>query len=307
MRVAVCVISYQRPDGLRRLLASLLKLRFRDHPPAIEIVVVDNDAHGSAAAVCDALRSDTTWPIRHEIEPQRGISFARNKAIATVVDTADFVAWIDDDEVAEPDWLDELLRVQRETGSAIVTGPVEPCFSEPVAAWMVRGRFFASRRYPTGALVDVAYTHNVLVSSEVFRVMGQHFDEAFAMTGGSDSEFFRRAYRAGHTITWADEALVREWIPRSRACTTWLVKRSFRAGITLSVIAMKQTPGWRTRLVSVSKAGVWCAIGAVVSLVGLVSGRAVIVKGLRFMAYGVGTLASVFGTRFEEYRTVHGT
>ena len=31
------------------------------------------------------------------------------------------------------------------------------------------------------------------------------------------------------------------------------------------------------------------------------------VKGLRFMAYGVGTLVSLFGTRFEEYRTVHGT
>ncbi|MCH9035406.1 MAG: hypothetical protein IID42_13040, partial [Planctomycetes bacterium] len=152
-----------------------------------------------------------------------------------------------------------------------------------------------------------AYTHNVLVASEVYRTMPMCFDEKFAMTGGSDSDFFRRAHRAGHTIVWAESALVREWIPRSRACASWLVRRSYRAGITLAVIAMNQAPGWRTRLPSVAKAGVWFVIGVTVCVLGLVSGRAMMVKGLRFMAYGAGTLASLFGARFEEYRTVHGT
>lgn len=307
MKVAVCVISYQRPDGLRRLLASLSNLVFRDDPPELEIVVVDNDADRSAVTVCDALRGGSAWPLRYEVEPQRGIAFARNKAVECVVDHTDFIAWIDDDEVAEPAWLDELLRVQRETEADIVTGPVEPCFPEPVALWIVRGRFFESRRHRTGERVDVAYTHNVLVASEVFRAMGKYFSAEFAMTGGSDSDFFRRAYGAGHTIVWADAALVREWIPPSRACASWLIRRAYRAGITMAVIAMKQTPRWRTRLLSVAKAGVWFVIGVTVLLGGFVLGRAVMVKGLRFMAYGVGTLVSLFGARFEEYRTVHGT
>ena len=307
MRVAICTITYRRPDGLRRLLKSLEALTFRDDPPELEIVVVDNDADESARAVCDALREASTWPIRYEVEPHRGISFARNKSVACAVEHADFAAFIDDDEVAEPEWLDELLRVQRDTGADIVTGPVEPFFPEPVARWIVRGRFFESRRHRTGEPVDVAYTHNVLVASEVFRAFDKHFGDEFSMTGGSDSEFFRRVRRAGRSIVWADGALVREWIPKSRACTSWLVRRSYRTGITLTVIAMNQTPSWSTRLLSVAKAGVWLAIGVATCVLGLVSGRAVLVKGLRFLAYAFGTLVSMFGARFEEYRTVHGT
>lgn len=307
MRVAVCTITYRRPDGLRRLLDSLDALTFRVDPPELEIVVVDNDGQGSGGSVCDSFRPRSKWPVLYEIEPRRGIPFARNKAVSLVVDSAELIAFIDDDEEAEPNWLDELLRVQRETEADIVTGPVAAHFAEPVPTWIRRGRLFGSRHHTTGDRLDVAFTHNVLVASEVYRTMPMCFDEEFAMTGGSDSEFFRRAHRAGHTIVWAESALVREWIPQSRACVSWLVRRSYRAGITLSVIAMKQAPGWRTRLLSVAKAGVWFVIGVTVLPAGFVSGRAVMVKGLRFMAYGVGTLVSLFGTRFEEYRTVHGT
>lgn len=307
MRVAVCTITCRRPDGLRRLLDSLNALTFRDDPPELEIVVVDNDADRSAAAVCESFRPRSKWPVLYEIEPRRGIPFARNKAVSLVVDRAELIAFIDDDEEAEPNWLDELLRVQRQTEADIVTGPVEAHFAEPVPAWITRGRLFGSRHHTTGDRLDVAYTHNVLVASEVYRTMPMCFDEDFAMTGGSDSEFFRRAHRAGHGIVWAESALVREWIPRSRACASWLVRRSYRTGITMTVIAMKRAPGWRMRLLSVSKAAVWFVVGITTCMLGLVAGRAMMVRGLGFMAYGIGTLVSLFGIRFEEYRTVHGS
>lgn len=307
MRVAVCIITYRRPDGLRRLLDILDAQTFRDDPPELEIVVVDNDAERSGASACDSFRPISKWPLIYEVEPRRGIPFARNKAVSLVVDSAELIAFIDDDEEAEPNWLDELLRVQRQTRVDIVTGPVAAHFAEPVPTWITRGRLFGSRRHTTGDRLNVAYTGNVLVRSHVYRTIGKHFGEEFAITGGSDSEFFRRVHRAGHKIAWADEAVVHEWIPRSRACVSWLVRRSYRAGLTLAVIARKQTPGWKTRLLSVSKAGVWLVIGGFVCLAGLVTGRAVMVKGWRLLAYGAGTLVSLFGIRFKEYRTVHGT
>lgn len=307
MRVAVCVVTYRRPEGLRRLLESLCAQTFRDDPPELEIVVVDNEADGTSAAVCDSFRADSKWPIRHEVEPRRGIPFARNKAVGCVLDTADFVAFIDDDEVAEPDWLDELLRIQRETGAAVVTGPVEPYFPEPVAEWIVRGRFFESRRYPTGKRVDVAYTHNVLTESRVYRGMKKHFDEKFIMTGGSDSDFFRRVQRAGNAIVWVDSALVREWIPPTRANLAWLVRRWYRYGIMFAVIAMSQSPGWWMRFVSAGKAVVWIVIGAFVSLGGLVAGRHVMANGIRLIAYGVGEAAAIVGARYQEYEKTHGS
>ena len=43
------------------------------------------------------------------------------------------------------------------------------------------------------------------------------FDERMALSGGSDVELFRRFAAQGHSIVWADEAVVFEWVPRSRA------------------------------------------------------------------------------------------
>ena len=67
------------------------------------------------------------WQLVYAVEPRRGIPFGRNTAVRTAGDV-DFVAFLDDDETADPAWLVELLRVQRTTGADVVTGTVLPVF-----------------------------------------------------------------------------------------------------------------------------------------------------------------------------------
>ena len=50
----------------------------------------------------------------HRVEGRRGIPQARNAAVAVALERADFVAFIDDDEVPSPLWLAELLRLRAE-------------------------------------------------------------------------------------------------------------------------------------------------------------------------------------------------
>lgn len=307
MKVAICAITFRRPEGLRRLLRGLDALTFRGDPPEVEIVIVDNDPGSSARTVCDALRSEVKWPLRYDVEPRRGIPFARNKAVSCAVDTADFIAFIDDDEVPEPSWLDELLRVQRLEDADVMTGPVVPEFPEEVPAWIVKGRFFEMGRHPTGQRVDVAYTGNVLMRSDVPRAMGQCFDERFALTGGEDSHLFRRLHVAGYSIVWADDAVIRESVPDSRARFAWLVKRFYRVGNTRGLVSIDLGSPVLTRLLLVAKAFVWGVIGLLTGISGLVRGRHVLVHGIRNMAYGVGMLLSISGIRYEEYRETHGT
>jgi len=245
--------------------------------------------------------------LRYDVEPQRGIPYARNKAVTCALDTADFIAFIDDDEVPEPQWLDELLRGQRAHDADVVTGPVVPEFSDDVPAWIVKGRYFETQRHPTGRRMDVAYTHNVLTRTEVLRAMVPFFDNRLALTGGEDSHLFRRVHAAGHSIVWADDAVVRESIPDSRACFAWLVKRFYRVGNTRGLVAIDLGSPVLTRLLLVAKAFVWGVIGLLTSISGLVRGRHALVHGIRYIAYGVGMVLSISGIRYEEYRETHGT
>ena len=307
VRVAICIITFHRPVGLRRLLDSLNQLVFQGDPPDIDIIVVDNDPNGSARPVCDESRATLKWPIRYEIEPQRGISHARNKAVACALENADWLAWIDDDQVAWPRWLDELLRIQQTYGADIVTGPVTPRFEDAVAPWIIKGRFFEYQRYPTGSNVDVAGTGNALIGSAVFQAMEEYFDDRFALTGGEDRDFFRRAHRAGYSIIWADKAESQEWIPKSRTSFSWIITRQFVVGNAHAAVDLKHLPGWRTQFALVGRAVFWSGVGVVGLLFSLVRGRHMMIRGFRFMAYAAGTLTAMFGSRYEAYRTIQGS
>ena len=102
MLVSICIITYQRPEGLKQLIDSLNRLEFKQiEPPQIEVIVIDNDVTGSACEFCQQVES-FKWLLICEIEPQRGISYARNHAFSCASKQADFIVTIDDDEVPDP-------------------------------------------------------------------------------------------------------------------------------------------------------------------------------------------------------------
>src|SRR5262249_45375236 len=148
-RVAVCIASYRRPQGLQALLGALQAQRFEGPRPELVVVVADNDPAESARPVCDDARRWLSLPLCYVAEPRRGVASARNASLRGA-SGADWIAFVDDDELPEERWLDVLLRVQRETGADVVTGPVLPRFERAPARWIVEGGFLATPRWPTG-------------------------------------------------------------------------------------------------------------------------------------------------------------
>ena len=73
------------------------------------------------------------------------------------------------------------------------------------------------------------------------------FHHAFAFTGGSDSEFFRRCRRDGRSFAWADDAQVFETMPRSRTTVGYLLRRKFRTGTDATRIERKFAANYRRR------------------------------------------------------------
>ncbi len=270
----------------------------------LQVVVVDNDPAGSAKAVCDEMAARHAYPLHYLVEKRRGIPFARNAALAVALSDTDFVAFIDDDEIPESDWLAELLRVQAYYKADVVTGPCLPQYVEPPPSWVVDGAFHERPRHPTGTLRDVAFTHNALVRAAVFQTIDRHFDESMALNGGDDEEFFARVFAAGFQIVWADNAIVRERIPASRSTLRWILRRGFRVGTSSAWVQLHHRSSTQLRLLA---HGVYCMVkGAGIALSAPLRGRAVGVKGLQLVGYGLGRIAGSAGFLHQEYRVVHG-
>ena len=98
--VSLCIATYRRADRLALLLGDLTaQSRVPD-----EVVVVDNDAAGSACEAVERRRAlGGPFPIIYDVQPQKNISLTRNLTVQHA--TGDWVAFIDDDERAPVDWL----------------------------------------------------------------------------------------------------------------------------------------------------------------------------------------------------------
>ncbi|MEM6731426.1 MAG: glycosyltransferase [Myxococcota bacterium] len=296
-RVCIGIATRARRRGLARLLESL---EAQDYAGAYRVCVVDNDPARSAGWV---ERDSHSLEITYVHESQVGIPHARNAVVDALHAEDDALVFIDDDEVARPDWLRHLVSAWQHHRSDGVTGPVEPYFPERPPRWVKEGGFFARRELPTGTRVSEAYTHNLLLSRTLVDQLRPLFDARMALRGGSDAHLAGRLERAGATIVWCQEAVCVEWVPRSRTTAEWLVRRSFRQGANRAFIERDlgtlRVPGW------------WLALGAAKVGVGGLSmlrdgrthhGR---IRSLRSMAYGVGLIAGSARLRYDEYDSVH--
>jgi glycosyltransferase involved in cell wall biosynthesis len=93
--ISVVVTTYKRPD---RLAAGLAGLRAQRRPPDEVIVVIHESDEISEAALDDVAR-----PVRVQVP---GLVAALNRGLESA--RGDIVAFVDDDAVAEPDWLERI-------------------------------------------------------------------------------------------------------------------------------------------------------------------------------------------------------
>jgi glycosyltransferase involved in cell wall biosynthesis len=301
-RVAVCVATYRRPGLLRALLESLAAQRFRHRAADVLVVVVDNDAGESARAVVDAADAWFPFPLEYAVEPERNISLARNRAVGrALARRADFLAFVDDDETAHADWLDQLLDAQARFGADAVQGSVLPRFTAPPPRWAVRGGFFVQTAPAAGTVLPVASTNNVLASASLF-AGAQAFDPRFGLGAGEDSLFFMRAARNGARIVAAPAAVTDEHVGPERSRAPYVLRRAFRHGNT-AVFCERALPSAQRRVASrLLKSALRVVAAAAVLPFSVVRGRAGVVSALSLVCMGAGSWVALTGHRVQEYR-----
>jgi glycosyltransferase involved in cell wall biosynthesis len=211
--IAVVVCTYRRPRELERCLRSLRQQAF---PPA-EIVVADNAPSGPAARrVAEAAGA------RYVAVPVRGVSRARNAGARQCSGT--LVAFIDDDMVAHPLWLQRLAAAFADPRVIAVTGPVMP---EPLAQAPPATLVHELQRQPWGAApfhvtrgcadwFERAHFGGLGDGNMAFRRAAFEewpgFEERIGrgapINGGEEHYAFFELIERGHRIAYAPEAIV---------------------------------------------------------------------------------------------------
>lgn len=231
-RVSVCICTFRRPLLLEVLIRAVANQFMGDLIEELQIVVVDNDPDNSAREVL------ASWHDKQRVSliaihlPVANIALARNAAISAA--SLPWIAFIDDDENPEEDWLYQLARCQQQFSADAVFAPVVPRYLPGTPDWLIQGRFFDRRRFVSGSRIDEedARTGNVFLSAEMLLLVPGPFDSTFGRTGGEDSLLFRQLLAQNKIFIWCDEAPVEEDVPVDRANARWLLARSYRIGQT---------------------------------------------------------------------------
>lgn len=233
MLISICICTFRRPEGLHLAVSSALRQALPDGI-AVEIVIVDNDPAGSARPTFETLLSNSGGtPIAYFHEAKPGISFARNRCLTVARGQA--IAFLDDDEIARPNWLLALWETMTRYDADAVFGPVLPEFAAQPPAWLSLSGAHQRPRFATGTAIawGDSRTGNVLLSRRLVDLVGE-FDLRFGQTGGEDSFFFGSAAKKGARLIWCDEAQVEEAVPEVRMQRRWLLRRAFLGGRTFT-------------------------------------------------------------------------
>jgi len=149
--------------------------------------------------------------IRYVREAEPGVSFARNRGLEE--SEATWIAFFDDDEIAEPDWLLQLMKAAAEHDVKIVGGGVQLKLDEG-----------SDRKLQPWVRVMLGCTET----------MGpQMYDGMFRtdlVEGGEDTDVYHRARAIGYEAYHAPQALTHHQIPPFRIEPKYLRSTSMRMG-----------------------------------------------------------------------------
>ena len=179
-------------------------------------------------------------------EPRPGLSPARNRALAWA-DDGDVLAFVDDDAVVDPGWLDALRRGWDEAPPTVacIGGPIRPRFDTEPPPW------FSDQIAPALTLLDrgpdtrdldphdeeAVYGANISFRAGPLREVGG-FDAGWGHSGkriyfGEEDQAQRALAKAGYGTRYVPDAGVLHVIGPERLTRRSFVKRRYAFGKAL--------------------------------------------------------------------------
>jgi GT2 family glycosyltransferase len=228
--VVVCTHTFER----RPLLVALLDSIAAGTLVPDEVVVVVDRNPGLFAEL--SVR-DWPLPVRVLASPAAGLAAARNAGWRAL--TTDLVAFIDDDAVASPSWLEELVAAAHAHDAGVVGGRIEPRWTaaepdwySPLLGWVVGCTYEGLPT--TAARVRNVIGCNMLFRRDLLDRLGG-FDPTLGrsgrgLAGCEETELCIRANAAGDSVFLIPGAPVEQVLPSERATWWHAIRRGWHEG-----------------------------------------------------------------------------
>ncbi len=235
--------------------------RYRDFCEAVESVLAQTYESVEVVLVIDGNETVHEWTterfgkqdevVIHCNEENRGLSYSRTQGVEHA--SGDIIAFIDDDAIADLEWVEELVRGYEETDAIAVGGRMVP-------EWVVQKPTFLPKEFYW--LIGVNYEERLKDWSEVRNTNGSNmsfrrmvfdelggFDEQVGMTEDNqiqaeETEFAIRMQQAfGQGMLYNPDAIVAHKVFDYRTDPVWLGKRAFWQGYSKRAIAELESKG----------------------------------------------------------------
>jgi GT2 family glycosyltransferase len=236
--VSVIICAYTEARWLD-LVAAVESLHRQSIPAREIIVVVDHNQR-----LLERVRAHLSVIVVENSETQ-GLSGARNSGIA--VAGGAFIAFLDDDATAEPDWLERLNRCFEDPQVLGVGGTVEPEWLSKRPAWFPREFYWVVgctyRDQPEKAIaVRNPYGGCACYRREMFEVVGGFRTDMGRIgtlpMGCEETELCIRAsqYWPKKVFLYEPQAKIHHRIPSSRAKWHYFRSRCFAEGLSKAAV-----------------------------------------------------------------------
>lgn len=242
MDVTVCICTHDRLGYLCDCLAGLARQTVEGE--RFEVLVVDSASTGDIAVRIAQLAANSHARLLR-VE-QAGVSCARNAGAQAAA--GQYIAYIDDDAIPAPDWIERILAAIEETSHppALLGGRILPEWEAPLPNWWparLRGVLsiiewegqgeYRSGEVPSGL---EPYGANMVVHVPTLLAIGG-FGRQAGRVGNSllSDEEVQLAWRlqaAGHSARHDSRIVVRHQIQATRLTPSWLLARLYWQGIS---------------------------------------------------------------------------
>jgi glycosyltransferase involved in cell wall biosynthesis len=222
---------------MAQLQATLESLRSQTYRSREIVVVVDHNRDLAAELRGSA---DQSSMIVTENIGANGLSSARNAGIEH--SKGEIIAFIDDDAMAEPRWLERLASYYGSERVLAVGGGIIPMWEGSRPRWFPEELLWtvgcSYRGLPAGGPVRNVIGCNMSFRSGVFNEIGGFSDFVGRLgsqpTGCEETELCIRALRRwpGRQIIYAPEAVVLHHVPKERQTLRYVIRRSFSEGVS---------------------------------------------------------------------------